>query len=283
MLYHGHQNFGRELFTIHSNANPSTQNLTGSSDSGVGHTLSGTRMAIAALGQSAPGTAAAFVEDCQVDGFDSSVSRQVEAASRGRLSSHSSGLGSARLPVNAILSPRLLPSRRASASVILRAPSIPSTASEPGRGVMRLLPVGSHRRGSQAAAPLGTESNGDKPSDSGGEASNEPVNDYSMVVRSGAVVPVSSSRTVASRSQAASRSSIYAGSDISAGVVVTQPAIADAPAGAAGQNEKADGDPWVQRGTGDNTGSGDNAGSAVTTGSCCPEGGIRQNNITVSC
>ena len=241
--------------------------MTGSSDSGVGHTLSGTRMAVAALGRSASGTAA-FVEDCQVDGFDSSVSRQVEAASRGRASSQSSGPGSARLPTNAILSPRL-PSRRASSSVILRAPSIPNLGSEPGRGSTRPLP-GSHRRNSQAAAPLGMDSNGDKPSDSGVEASNEPVNDYSTVVRSGAVAPISSSRTVASRSQAASRSSIYAASVISA-VMVTQPALAGAH-GAAGQNVKADGDPWAQSRSGDNT------GSAVTAGSRSSRGGV-----TVSC
>ena len=292
MLYRGRQNLGRELFTIHSNAGPSTQDAAGSTDSGAGHTISGgtssLRMTVAAWGRSASGAAsgtAAFIEDCQVDGFDASVSRQVEATSRSRALVQS-GSGHAR-PISAAVSPQL-PSRRASSSVNLRAPSVPDSGPEPGRGSfsMRLLP-GSRRRSSQAPGPCSTDSYGFKSSDPGGEVSNELVNYYGTGVRSGATAHVSSGRP-ASRSRGASRSSIYAASDISA-LMLPGPATAgDAsdisalmvtesarPYGADGQNVTARGASLAKPGPENSV------GSAVANGSHL-EGGMQRMTVTVS-
>ena len=290
MLYRGGQNFGRELFTIHSNTGRSTQDAAGSTDSGAGHSLSGDpsmRATVAAWGRSASGaasgTTAAFVEDCQVDGFDVRVSREVETTSRSRALALS-GPGHAR-PISAAASPQL-PSRRASSSVNLRAPSIPDSGPEPSRGSfsMRMLPS-SHRRSSQAPGPCSTDSYGIKSSGPGGEVSNEPVNDYGTGVRSGAATSVSSGRP-ASRSRGASRSSIYAASDISAlmlpgpatagdaldisALMVTESARAY---GADGQKVTAGGAPSAEPGPGNNV------GIAVANGL---EGGMQRITAMVS-
>ena len=297
MLYRGRQNLGRELFTIHSNAGPSTQDAAGSTDSGAGHTISGgtssLRMTVAAWGRSASGaasgTAAAFVEDCQVDGFDASVSRQVEATSRSRALLLQSGPALSRSASDTV-SPQLM-SRRASSSVNLHAPSIPNSGPESGRGSlsMRMLP-GSHRRNSQAAGPYSTGSCGIRPSGSGGGVSSEPVNDYGYGVESGAMAStatVSSSRQ-ASKSRGPSRSSIYAASDISALMLPAPATAGDASDlsslmvtesarayGADGQNVTAGGTPSAKPGPGNNVGSAEENGSRL-------EGGVQQMTVTVS-
>ena len=312
MLYLGRRmSLGRELFTIHSNVGPTTQDALGSStDNSVGggivyRTASGEpstmlMLAGAVRGRSTSGgpavpssRTAAFVEDSQVDGDDEEdISRQIEAmTSRGSLRA-----AALMKPITAraiIASPQHLPNRRASSSANLRVQSTTSSGPEPGSSPMRLFPGGSsssHRRNSQPAAgvevPLGRwGSSGARlgaPAAAGPEVGDLPavVNDYCDSVtrsRAAALATVGSIRGgVDSRSRAPSRSSAYALSDFSALMAPTEPSAAAYAEGAAsaGQNVNAVGKPLAKK-----PGPG---GSAMATAGSGLKGGVPPTTVTVS-
>ena len=289
MLYLGRRmSLGRELFTIHSNVGPMTQDALGSSaDNSAGggivyRTASGepSTMSLSvgpaswpARGRSASGgtvatssRTAAFVEDSQVDGDDEEdISRQIEAMSlRGSLR--------AAVLARPITSPQQLPSRRASSSANLRVQSATSSGPEPGSSSARLFPdSSSHRRNSQPAAGLAA-TQGWRGSSGARFADSAAAGD----AQSGATMLTSTVGSlrggVGSRSRAPSRSSAYAISDFSAAIELAAAAYADGAA--ARQNAAAGGEPFSEP---------DPGGSAMATAGSCLKGGVPPaTTVTVS-
>ena len=315
MLYLGRRmSLGRELFTIHSNVGPMTQDALGSSaDNSAGggivyRTASGepSTMSLSvgpaswpARGRSASGgtvatssRTAAFVEDSQVDGDDEEdISRQIEAmTSRGSLRA-----AALMKPITAraiIASPQHLPNRRASSSANLRVQSTTSSGPEPGSSPMRLFPGGrssSHRRNSQPAAgaepPLGRwGSSGARlgvSAAAGPEVGDSPavVDDYGDSMtrsRAAALATVGSIRGgVDSRSRAPSRSSAYALSDFSALMAPTEPSAAAYAEGAASAGQNVNA-------VGKPLAKPCPGGSAMATTGSGLKGGVPPTTVTVS-